>query len=262
MLYKVAYEPDLIPPPELMSQELQPVLEDWIRWGEEWSFILRAFSGLRIDSACLEIGCGLGRIAFPLRYVLMNGTYDGFDIVYPKIDFLNRNFTPLYPNFNFRWVSVRNTHYNPNGAFEANNFVFPYPDNAYDVVFAASVFTHMVPENTIQYFAEAARVLKPGGFFVVSLFLLENYDPKRQRLLGFARPAFDFPYQYKKYDKTQFAINSKGNPELMTSYSSEFLAGISDRTGLVVKDTLPGFWSNRYSNWIGSQDIVILTKDD
>ena len=85
---QIAYDPQLVPPLHLMRTEGIDVLEEWFRWGEEWSVMLRAFGGVRATSDVLEIGCGLGRIAFPLRYVLRDGTYRGFDISMQKIDFL------------------------------------------------------------------------------------------------------------------------------------------------------------------------------
>ena len=77
------------------------VLEEWFRWGEEWSVLLRALAGLEPSSSVLEIGSGLGRIAFPLRYVITSGSYDGFEIVRQKVDFLQRVFTPKHPTFRF-----------------------------------------------------------------------------------------------------------------------------------------------------------------
>src|SRR5688572_14843065 len=88
--YEVAYEPELVPPLALMSQEGIVVLEDWFRWAEEWSMILRIFGRVSMSSTVLEIGCGLGRIAFPLRYVLLKGGYEGFEICREKIVYLQR----------------------------------------------------------------------------------------------------------------------------------------------------------------------------
>ena len=42
---EIAYEPNLIPPLELMAQEGIVVLEDWFRWAEEWSMILGGRTG-------------------------------------------------------------------------------------------------------------------------------------------------------------------------------------------------------------------------
>ncbi len=62
----VAYEPNLIPPPSLMHTEGITVIEEWFRWAEEWSCLLRMYGGLAKQSRVLEISCGLGRTAFPL----------------------------------------------------------------------------------------------------------------------------------------------------------------------------------------------------
>jgi SAM-dependent methyltransferase len=222
MSYEIAWEPKIVPTPELMSLEIRPILEEWFRWGDEWSFILRAHGGARIDSSVLEIGCGLGRIAYALRWVIFTGTYRGFDIVRQKIEFLTQQFTPEHPNFEFAWADLANTCFNPNGALAPSAFDFPYSDEQFDLVFAASVFTHMVPENTQRYFREASRVLKPGGKFVASFFLLDNFDPARPRPPGFfSSPDFDFKYQYKNTDG--FAISSVENPEFMTAYSTGIL---------------------------------------
>jgi len=85
----LAYEPALLPPLERMRAEGIDVFEDWIRGAEEWSMILRVYGGITRTSAVLEIGCGQGRIAFPVRYLLSaDGPYDGFDIDREKIAFL------------------------------------------------------------------------------------------------------------------------------------------------------------------------------
>lgn len=77
----IAYEPNLLPPLELMQQEGIDILEEWLRWGEKWNMLQRFYRNISSNSAVLEIGCGLGRTAFPLRYVLSSdGSYDGFEI--------------------------------------------------------------------------------------------------------------------------------------------------------------------------------------
>ena len=112
----LAYEPELVPPLALRRTEGIEVIEEWFRRAEEWSVVLRAYGGLGRDTAVLEIGCGLGRIAFPLRYVLgPEGRYEGFEIVREKVDFLQREFTPRHPRFRFTWADVHNAYYNPAG---------------------------------------------------------------------------------------------------------------------------------------------------
>lgn len=167
-----AYRPDLLPPLELMEREQVRVLEDWFAWANEWHALLRLYGGFKNRSIVLEIGCGLGRIVYAMRdyLVLGGGRYNGFDICKYKIDFLQNTFEPHFPNFTFTHVDVHNTTYNPNGKIKASQFTFPYESDGFDVVYAASVFTHMLPENVEHYIHEAARVLRPGGRCVFSFF--------------------------------------------------------------------------------------------
>lgn len=256
----MAYEPELVPPPDVMAWEGIDVLEEWFRWGEEWSVLLRAYAGLGRSSAALEIGCGLGRIAFPLRYVLEDlGSYDGFEIVRRKVDFLTSTFTAAHPNFRFVWADVLNTHYNPEGKVAACEYTFPYPDQSFDVVFAASVFTHMTPPNTARYLAESARVLRPGGHCLFSFFLLDNYRPASQRPRAFAREDFDFGH-YEQPDG--FASSFPEDPERMTAYRLSLVERLAREGGLsLAGEPLPGYWSGN-ANWVGAQDLVVLERRD
>jgi SAM-dependent methyltransferase len=257
----VAYEPQLVPPLELMRSEGVQCLEEWYRWAEEWSMLLRVYGRITTSSKVLEIGCGLGRIAFPLRYILISdGSYDGFEICRFKVNFLEQSFNRAYPNFRFIWANIHNTAYNPDGQIEGKDYRFLYADNSFDIVYAASVFTHMLPDTTEHYFQETFRVLKPGGRVVFSFFLLDNYRPKQARPLGFARPIFNFDYSYGQYGN-EFALVSPDNPEYMTAYRLSLIEQFADKAGLEIQQSpLPGFWSGTHSNWVGLQDLVIFQK--
>ena len=210
-------------------------------------------------SAVLEIGCGLGRIAFPLRYVLEgSGSYDGFEIVREKVEFLTSVFTPAHPNFRFVWANVRNTYYNPDGEATAAEYRFPYDDARFDVVFAASVFTHMAPDAAARYFAESARVLRPGGRCLFSFFLLDNLRPAAERPRAFAGEAFDFAHLDPAVDG--HAASFLENPEQMTAYSIARIEQLAAAAGLKLeREPLPGFWSGA-SSWVSAQDLVVLRR--
>jgi SAM-dependent methyltransferase len=253
----VAYEPELVPPRELMAFEGIDVLEEWFRWGEEWSVLLRALGGLEASSSVLEIGCGLGRIAFPLRYVVTNGSYEGFEIVRQKIDFLQRVFTPRHPTFRFTWADVENTHYNPGGSTPASAYRFPYEDDSFDLVFAASVFTHMAPANVAHYLAESARVLRPNGRCLCSFFLLDNFGTGRKRPVPFAKPDFDFVEAHGHEEG--FGTVHPDDPERMTAYRVSLLERLARDAGLeLARPPFPGYWSGATGAWIGTQDLVLL----
>ena len=260
-LHKSAYDPEIIPPPELMITEGIDTLEEWFRWAEEWSMILRIFGKITPESHLLEIGCGLGRIAFPLRYILSKkGSYHGFDITLEKIDFLKSHFENLYPNFTFSHADLHNTFYNPNGKIAPKDFSFPYSDSTFDLVYAASVFTHMLPENARRYFAESSRVLKPDGLCIFSFFQLDRYNKKIQRPHGFSRSGFDFDHAYKNHGN-RFAISNPDNPEEMTAYSLSLISEFVYDAGLSLElAPVPGLWSGTSKEWVGAQDLLILRK--
>jgi SAM-dependent methyltransferase len=259
--YQIAYDPGLVPPLELMRQEGIDVLEEWFRWGEEWSMLLRIYGGVRRNSCLLEIGCGLGRVAFPLRYLLSaDGRYEGFEICRNKVDFLESTFQRAYPNFRFKWANIRNTYYNPGGEIEPPDYIFPYPDETFDSVIAASIFTHMLPDSTSHYFHEAARVLRPNGRCLFSFFLLDNYRPGQPRPLGFARPIFNFDNSYANYGE-EFATVAPENSEQMTAYRQSLLSRFAEEAGLrFAQAPVPGLWSGSTATWVGAQDLLVLLK--
>lgn len=258
--YTVAHDPGLIPPQALMKTEGIDVLEEWFRWGEEWSMLLRFYGEITCDSSVLEIGCGLGRIAFPLRFVLIGeGTYEGFDICRYKIDFLKK-FHEAYPNFRFCLADIRNTNYNPLGKINAVEYRFPYAENSFDLVFASSVFTHLLPESTRHYFAESARVLRSGGRCIFSFFLLDFYNRRQPRPLSFSDPLFNIDSAYADYGE-DFAVSNLRDPEQITGYKRSFIEECAREAGLeFAQNPVPGLWSGSFSRWVGTQDIIVLTK--
>lgn len=257
-----AYRPDLLPPLELMEREQVRVLEDWFAWADEWRTLLRLYGGLKNSSIVLEIGCGLGRIAYALRdyLVLGGGRFHGFDICKYKITFLHNTFEPHFPNFKFTHVDVHNTTYNPGGKIKASQFTFPYENEGFGIVYAASVFTHMLPENVERYFHEAARVLRPGGRCVFSFFLMDYYRPGQARPFSFNLPYFNLDHYFDRYGR-DFATAQPDNPEDMTGFRSSWLESKGRDAGLfIVHPILPGLWSGSHDSWVGAQDIIIFEK--
>ncbi len=123
------------------------------------------------EEKVLDIGCGVGRMALPLTAFLSEkGTYDGFDVYKPAIEWCNKQIAVRFSNFRFQHLDVKNYQYNPCGLVEAASCIFPYADNFFDFAFATSVFTHMLPEDCRRYFFEINRVLRPGGRALLTFF--------------------------------------------------------------------------------------------
>src|SRR3989475_8959582 len=136
---------------------------------------LREFCGLRRGSRILDIGCGCGRVASALaRYMSSTASYDGFDVANEAVEWCQRHISARFPNFRFRRIPVFSQRYSPQGSLGASEIAFPYEDNGFDLVFAASVFTHIPPDGLANYIAETRRVLRPGGGSLANFCLINN----------------------------------------------------------------------------------------
>ena len=203
----------------------------------------------------LDVGCGTGRIAIPLtQYLSPAGRYEGFDPVRKAIRHCSERITPSYPNFRFQVADLYNKSYNPRGRFKDFEYRFPYADGSFDLVFAASVFTHLLPEGTERYLAESARVLKPGGRFYATYFLLNQASTEA---IDAGVSTLAFPRQPSVH-----RIHDPRVPEAAVAYEEPFVMGLYAKYGLTLKQPAGhGFWSGRPpSGYGGYQDLLVATK--
>lgn len=107
--------------------------------------------GLQPDQTVVDVGCGSGRLAFPLAHFLTQGRYFGFDVVPELVE--HAQIITQRPDWTFQVT---------------NGTQIPVPDEMADVVCFFSVFTHLLHEDTYRYLREAKRVLRPGGKVVFS----------------------------------------------------------------------------------------------
>ena len=149
-----------IPPADLLKV-IGAHPEDYLPVGQDLFRIFRIYAGLKPAHRVLDVGCGCGRVAWHLTQFLKLGSYDGFDVVPDLVRWCRDNITPRYPGFRFEHVDVANAHYHERGAILARQFRFPYPDDSFDRVLLASVFTHMLKADFQNYSTEIARTLRP-----------------------------------------------------------------------------------------------------
>ena len=98
----------LVPPDELHDVGSG----DFIQVGNEIFALLVNIGNLKRDDRVLDVGSGKGRIARPLTQYLTTGTYHGFDIVESSINWCQKAYSELYPNFHFYYSDVYNKMYN------------------------------------------------------------------------------------------------------------------------------------------------------
>jgi SAM-dependent methyltransferase len=165
----------LTPSIPLPNDEVVAAVGGGFAVGFEFLGLLVQRAGLLPSHRVLDVGCGIGRMAYPLAYYLEDsGGYEGFDIVADSIEWASAAFQPRFPNVRFVHVDVWNKWFNPTGSIQADVFEFPYPSASFDFVLLASVFTHMYPRDVRHYLAEIARVLPNGGRVFATCFLLDR----------------------------------------------------------------------------------------
>jgi SAM-dependent methyltransferase len=145
-----------------------------------WLAALLVRNGLQPQHRVLDIGCGIGRVALALTPILSaEGSYDGFDADRRAVRWCADHFTPRHPRFRFTHADVAAGQYN-RGVARPTAYPFPWPDATFDFAFATSVFTHLEMESARHYFAEAQRVLRPGGILCATVFVLDGSATKLQ----------------------------------------------------------------------------------
>jgi len=209
---------------------------------------------LKRDGKVLDIGCNIGRMAFPLTaYLTSEGSYDGFDIMPVCIEYCQKNITPVYPNFNFQVADIYSPYYNPEGTQTPEAYQFPFPDNHFDLVFSASVFTHLPPPAIKNYLKETARVLKPGGYSLHTFFLVNE---KSLASIKAGKSKINFKYQQKDGCMTT-------HPEIV-----EYCIGVPEKDILTMHqehnlqltgDIFYGRWCDR-PQFLGYQDMIVAKK--
>ncbi len=223
---------------------------DFKKMGEMQLGYFREFCGLRPSDAVLDIGSGMGRSAAALvHYLNSQGRYEGFDVVKRGVDWCSKNISTRYPNFRFRYVALNNDLYRPDGQ-APETFRFPYADQSFDLIIVNSVFTHMVAKEVENYFAEMARVLKPGGCAYTTFFLYQKGQTSFPE-------GFDFPFEYGNCRLMDKEVKS-ANVAYEKAYLEEELVG---RNGLAIKYLFEGSWRGDAKEKSKEfQDLVILEK--
>jgi SAM-dependent methyltransferase len=212
--------------------------------GRRFTNLLRTHAKLTPDSRILEIGCACGRTAFGLAEILNDGNYIGMDIERVSLASARANSKLRRKGFQFELLDIRNGGYNPEGKYLATEYVFPYRDESFDIVFMTSVFTHMLTDEVLNYARQIARVLKPGGCCLLTAYLLDR------------EMTIQFPFKSQEHSYMNEEI-----PEFNVAYRSEFLISTFANNGMLC--TAGPLWGPIHggkSEIGGVQDIMVFTK--
>lgn len=237
----------LLPPEELVTL----IGGDFVENGEHFFQLFTQYGGLKPTDRVLDVGSGVGRMAVPLTRYLTTGSYEGFDLHQPSIDWCIENITRQYPNFNFQLADIYNKHYNPAGRYTAAQYVFPFEAGSFDFVMVISVFTHMLPADIENYLAQISRVLKIGGTLFGTFFLV---NPEASRLIDARKSTLDL-----KPAQGYYTVNPD-TPEVAIAYDEPYILNLYADHGLEINAPIHyGLWCGR-SEFLSYQDIIIATK--
>lgn len=236
-------------PPESLLSGVGP--GDWAEAGELTVALLTRYASLGPADRVLDVGCGLGRIAWPLSKRLGPlGSYDGFDVVRPYTDWCIANLGLDPARFRFRHVDVRTRFYNPRGAVRPEDFVFPWADASFDLAVATSLFTHLLPSAVERYLREIARTLAPGGRLFATFYLLDDRvrGPARE---GVTDPSFPSPIEHG-------LAHDAAVPESAVALEADWVLPALSSSGLAVTAVHPGRWQAGTGPYY--QDVLIAAR--
>jgi ubiquinone/menaquinone biosynthesis C-methylase UbiE len=226
---------------------------DFTEQGKHHLELLKKLAGLKPEDTVLDVGSGIGRTAVALTSFLSSeGNYEGFDVVKKGVTWCRNNISNKFPNFNFRFIPLKNDLYNDEKV-RAEDFIFPYPDRKFDIVFLFSVFTHMQPGETDHYLDEIFRVLRPGGRCLTTLFFFDK--DIEDKISG--SNAFGFPVK-----KEGYRLMNKNVKSANVAYEMDKILSTFTGKGFEINELIPGYWKDiSYKNDLSDfQDILVVKK--
>ncbi len=232
---------ELVPPEELIREHSGGIdRERFVSMGDEIvQHSLIGSARLLPSHRVLDVGCGCGKLARPLtRFLNSEGGYDGIDITREVINWCAERYQD-YPNFRFHFADLHNDRYNPGGMFSASGYKFPFPNDAFDVVFVGSVFTHMVSEAIDNYIADIARVMKPGGVCLATYFLLDAVS-RENVAAGVTSPKFAY-----EFESPTCRVDDLRVPEAAIAYDEGLLRDLYAKHGLTIERIVHGEWGRK-----------------
>lgn len=226
---------------------------DFLKTGNQFFSYFQKYCDFTKDSAVLDIGCGIGRMAIPFtNYLSEKGRYEGFDIVKMGIDWCNKNINNRFPNFTFKLIPLKNDLYCLDTDENAAELQFPYENDSFDLVFLTSVFTHMMPLDVENYIKEIQRVLVKDKKCFATFFIIDEEDETAQNSSG----SKNFPHNFGNY-----YLMDKNVKEANVAFKKSYIMELLKKNNLEPTHFIRGNWSGIQNTELNEhQDILIFKK--
>ncbi len=236
-----------------LTEEDADVVGGGLAVGTEFLGYFLTLADLAPTDRVLDVGCGVGRMAWPLAHYLRDrGAYAGFDIMPDAIERARTVIGARRPHFRFDVVDLHNDMYNAGGTLDARTFAFPYDDRAFEFAFLTSVLTHLGSPETRHYIDELARVVAPGGRVLATAFLLTG-DARAKIAAGESLRDIRHPR-----DETCW-IADPDDPELAVGYDPAAFLGWFEAAGFRLRSQHPGMWCGR-DMFLSFQDVLVFER--
>jgi SAM-dependent methyltransferase len=180
-----------------------------------------------------------------------SGEYHGLDISQKRVDLGNLLYSKYTSNFSFHFLDVYNSYYNPEGKIKDNEFVLPFKNRYFDLIFSCSLVNHLLPEALERNFSESSRTLNENGYILFSLFILDYYKGPDTSLNKY--------YEPNEIDSSgNFAFRDKFKAEELIAYKLDYIQKIAEKNNLKIERIIEGYWSHEKPNSPHELDLIIL----
>ena len=226
---------------------------NYLQTGKDFFSHFQKYCDFTPESSILDIGSGIGRMAIPFtNYLTTKGRYEGFDIVKIGVDWCNKNISKSFPNFNFKLIPLKNDLYRLDTNEKASELKFPYENEAFDLVFLTSVFTHMLPNDMENYISEIHRVLKKDKNCFATFFIIDDQSTKSMNEKG---------HKIFPFDMGDYSLMDKSVKEANVAYKKDYITDLLKNYNFEITNFLRGNWSGIENSPLNEhQDIIIFKK--
>lgn len=209
--------------------------------GEE---VARVIEGLPVAGAkVLDIGCGSGAIAVELSRVHRAAKVVGIDVEAPVCEAAQSRVQKLGLADAIEIVEVQPGR-------------LPFEDASFDMVFSKDSIIHIADKEFLA--AEAYRVLKPGGWFAASDWLISHDDEPSEEMAAYIA-AEDLGFAMASPKRYETAMKLAGFQDVKLRNRNAWYAAVSAAELADLTDNRAS-WVERYGEEFIEEQIDIWTR--